>query len=59
MRTSVLFGVKYFGFFQIYGVPERIRGEEINFLRFCVDVLYGRPLKKILCGLPRFCVDVP
>jgi len=47
MRTSALFGVKNFGFFKIYGGSARTRGEEVNFLRFCVDVLYGRPLRKL------------
>jgi len=63
MRTCAVFGVKYFGFFKIYGVSTRTKGrrvepewtfceqgvggEEVNFSRFCVDVLYGRPLRKL------------
>jgi len=50
---------KNFGFFEIYGVSVRTRGEgglsqcghfsnkgggEVNFSRFCADVFYGRPL---------------
>jgi len=30
MRTSALFGSKSFGFFEIYGVSERIRGRELR-----------------------------
>jgi len=56
LRTSVIFGAKKYGFFEIYGISTRTRGEGvgpvrnflrtrgINFLRFRVDVLYGRPL---------------
>jgi len=57
MWTSALFGAKNIGFFEIYGVscPNgqgglastnilRTKGEGVNFLRFCADVLYGRPL---------------
>jgi len=59
MRTSALFGAKNFGFFEIHGLSERTRRREVepvrtfcrqgwgwrvNFLRFCADVFYGRPL---------------
>jgi len=58
MRTSSLFCAKNFGFFKIYCVSARIRGEKglnqcghfsdkregVNFSRFCADVFYGRPL---------------
>jgi len=52
MRTSALFGVKNFRFFEIYGVFARTRrkgisqcgqeGKGVNFSRFCADFLYGR-----------------
>jgi len=58
MRTSVLFGVKNFGFFKIYCVSARTRGgREVNFSRFCVDVLYGRPLRKLPCVSESNCLD--
>jgi len=55
MRTSAPFGAKTFEFFEIYGVSARKRGlssadilrtreEGVNFLQFCRDVCYGRPL---------------
>jgi len=55
MWTSALFDVKNLRFFEIYGVFTRTRrvsqcghfankGEGVNFLKFCVDVLYGWPL---------------
>jgi len=54
LRTSALFDAKNFGFFEIYSVSVRTRGvdlrivcgqgEEVNFLQFCANVLYGRPL---------------
>jgi len=44
MRTSALFGAKNFVLFEINGVSAWTRG--VNFLRFCADVLYGRPLTK-------------
>jgi len=59
MQTFALFGVKNFGFFEIYGVPGRTRGRRlsqcghfsdkgrrVNISRFCMDVLYERPLIK-------------
>jgi len=57
MRTSALFGAKHIGFLQVYGVFARIRGgrEEVEpvrteGVRFCADVLYGRPQIKITCN---------
>jgi len=61
MRITTLFGEKNFVFFEIYGVSARTRAEEVgpvmsfcgqgewgaNFLRFCADVLYERPLTSI------------
>jgi len=60
MRTSALFGAKYFGYFEIYGMSARTRENEVepvrifcdqvkgvNLLRFCADAFYGRPLKNI------------
>jgi len=54
IRTSALFGTKNFGFFEIYGVSAWTRRrrvecghfseKEVNFSRFCTDVLYGRSL---------------
>jgi len=44
MRMSALFGAKILWFFEIYDVSARTRGEGINFLRFCADIFYGRPL---------------
>jgi len=57
MRTSELLDAKNCGFFEMYGVSVRTdKGVEpvrtffgkrggVNFSRFCVDVLYGRPLR--------------
>jgi len=42
MRTTALFDAKLLGFFEIYGMSARTRGEEVNFSRFCADVLYDR-----------------
>jgi len=53
MRMSALFDAKNFGFFEIYGVSARTRGEglsqcghfsdkEANFSHFCANVFYGR-----------------
>jgi len=56
MRTSALFGAKNSGFFEIYGVSARTSGVEpvqtffgggSVFLRFCANVLNGRPLTRI------------
>jgi len=53
MRTSALFAAKNCGFFGIYGELARTKGvepvttfckQEVNFLRFCADVFYGRSL---------------
>jgi len=33
MRMSALFGAKNFGFFEIYGVSARTRGEGVNFVQ--------------------------
>jgi len=58
MRTSALNAAKSCRFFEIYVVSAQTRGEElsqcehfadrekgwVNFLRFCADILYGRPL---------------
>jgi len=44
MRTSTIFGAKNFEMFEIYGVSAQTMGEGVNFLRFCADVCYGRPL---------------
>jgi len=58
--SSALFSAKNFGFFEIYGVSARTRGEGgwasanilltrgVNFSRFCADVFYGRPLRENL-----------
>jgi len=60
MQTSALFGVKNSGFFKIYGVSARTRGEGglsqcvqfankgVNFSRYCDDVFYGRPLMEYI-----------
>jgi len=62
MRTSVLLVQKFFGFFEIYGVPSRTRmegklsqcghfsdkGSGVNFSRFCSDFFYGRYLTAYL-----------
>jgi len=58
MQTSVLFGAKKFGFFEIYGMSTWTKGEGglgqcghasekdgVNFSQFCAGVLYGRPHK--------------
>jgi len=39
---------KTLGFFTIYGVSALIKGEGVNFSRFCADVFYGRSLTKNL-----------
>jgi len=56
------FWCKNLGFFEIYGVSARTRGQVdkpvltfrgqggVNFLRFCVDVCYGRPLTSMIFG---------
>jgi len=59
MRTSALFGAKYYGFIEVYGVFAQTRGVGgwtsadilrtrggINISRFCADIFYGRPLRK-------------
>jgi len=57
MQTTVLFD-ENFGFFKIYGESSRTgrgfepvrtffgQGGGVNFLGFCADVFYGRPLKR-------------
>jgi len=45
MRTSVFFGAKNFGFFEIYDVLARARREPVWTSRFCANVFYGRSLK--------------
>jgi len=61
--NSAHFSAKNIGFFEIYGVSARTRGwgvepvrtffgqggrrSNVNFLRFCADVLYGRPLMSL------------
>jgi len=60
MRPYALFGAKKFGFFEIYCMSTRTKGEGglgqcehvsdkegVNFSQFCADVLYGRPLNNI------------
>jgi len=58
MRTSSLFGAKNFKIFEIFDVFARTKeegvepvrtfcgqeGGKVDFLRFCADVFYGRPL---------------
>jgi len=39
MRTSTHFGIKNFGFFEIYGMFAWTRG--VNFSRFYVNIFYG------------------
>jgi len=46
MRTTVLFAPKNFGFFEIYDVSARTRGEGIQFFAIFADVFYGRPLTR-------------
>jgi len=41
---SALFGAKNVGFFEIYGVSARTRGEELNFSRLCADAFMYGPL---------------
>jgi len=45
IRTSVLFGVKTSDFSKFMVCLHRQGGRKVNLLRFCADVLYGRPLK--------------
>jgi len=64
MRTSTLFSVKNFGFFEIYGVTARKRGVEplqtfiregeigVIFSLFCGDVFDGWPLIVFI-----FCIE--
>jgi len=67
------FGAKTFGFFEIYGVSSRTRGEGIkpvrtfcgqgegvNFSRFCADIFYGRPQSLLLSTtlMPRLNMQV-
>jgi len=72
MLTFALFGAKNFGFFEIYIVSARTRGEGdlsqcghfakkgggVNFSRFCADVLYGRPLNNISFVKVLFLIEV-
>jgi len=37
MRMSAVFGVKNFGFFEIYGVPTRTRGEGDQYFAILCD----------------------
>jgi len=59
MQTSALSGAKKLGFFEIYGVSARTRGELVrtycrqgegggNFSQFCAGVFYGRNLFLLL-----------
>jgi len=41
IRTSALFGTKYYEFFEIYGVSARTDGG-VNFSRIFADIFYGR-----------------
>jgi len=64
MRTSLLFGAKNFGFFEIYGVSARTRGFSQGgqgwgqfFLWFCVDVFHGWPLTKACSQKQEVCLN--